>query len=133
MPKLEDYRKKHYSATRQVSDNVRSLSLAAIGIVWIFKVQTDNGGYQLPEGLYCPVILIFAAMALDFLQSFYSSVAWFMVFRCNEKAEVAEDKELKHSARINWPAYTFFYAKIICMAMAYGYLLHFLATRVLWK
>lgn len=133
MPKLEDYRKKHYVATKQVSDNVRSLSLAAIGIVWIFKVQTANGGYQLPAGLYCPVILIFAAMALDFLQSFYSSVAWYMVFRCNEKDKVAEDQELKHSAKINWPTYTLFYAKIVCMAVAYGYLLYFLATRVLWK
>jgi hypothetical protein len=133
MPKLQEYRERHYKATKQVSDNVRSLSLAAIGIVWIFKVQTANGGYQLPAGLYCPVLLIFAAMALDFLQSLYSSVAWYIVFRSKEEQKTSEDKDLKHSPKINWPSYTFFYTKIVCMAIAYGYLLYFLATRVLWK
>jgi hypothetical protein len=132
MPKLQDYRERHYTFTRQVSDNVRSLSIAAVAIVWIFKQGTD-AGYQLPAGLYWPVILIFAAMALDFLQSLYSSMAWFLFFRCKEKEGVTENDNLKHSPKINWPSYTFFYAKIVCMAVAYGLLLHFLAARVLWK
>jgi hypothetical protein len=131
MPKLKDYRDAHYTNTAKVSDNVRALALSAIGIVWIFKKQTGDS-YQIPSDLYCPLLLIIFAMSLDFFQYLYSSIAWFIFFRCKEKQGIDEEKDIKASERINWPSYTLFYSKVFIISLAYIYLIAFLIRQIKW-
>jgi hypothetical protein len=131
MPKLKDYRDAHYINTSKVSDNVRALALSAIGIVWIFKKQIGDG-YQIPLDLYWPLLLVFIAMALDFFQYLYSSIAWFVFFRCKEKQKVNEDKEFDAPPKINWPSYTLFYGKVIAIGSTYVLLVVFLIHQIKW-
>ncbi len=132
MPNLEGYRDIHYSSTAQVSNNVRTLSIAAIGMIWIFKIQVGDH-FQLPKDLYCPVILVFIALAIDFMQSLYSSIAWFIFFRLKENEGIGEDIDLEHNSKITWPAYILFYIKIIIMILAYYHIIRFLLSDVLWE
>lgn len=148
---LQEYRESHYMNTGKVSDNVRMLSISAIGIIWIFKVQNGDGGYQIPEPLYLPVLWVFIAMALDFAQYLYGSIAWFLFFRGKEKeiqkrrdqlkAENKEvtkedreksEKEILAPEEINYPSYTLFFGKVIAIGCAYYYLITFLAHAVKW-
>ena len=132
MSNLQEYREAHYTNTGKVSDNVRTLSIAAIGIIWIFKIQNVGGGYQIPEALYYPVLLVFVAMALDFIQYIYGSIAWGIFFRIKEKENIKEDDELYAPPCINWPTYIFFYGKVIVIGFAYFFLIKFLMVSVSW-
>lgn len=132
MPNLKEYREAHYTNTGKVSDNVRTLAISAIGIIWIFKTQHVNGSYQIPKELYCPVIFVFVAMALDFVQYIYGSIAWGVFFRNKEKAGVKEDDKLYAPPEINWPTYFFFYSKVAVISFAYFYLIKFLVGSVNW-
>jgi hypothetical protein len=131
MPKLKDYRAAHYTNTSKVSDNVRSLALSAIGIVWIFKKQIGDG-FQIPSSLYLPLLLVFSAMALDFLQYLYSSTAWYIFFRCKEKQNIDEEKDFDAPPIINLPSYILFYGKVVTIGIAYLYLIIFLINQVRW-
>jgi len=132
MPKLQDYREAHYDHTSKVSDNVRALSISAIGIIWIFKVQVGDG-YQIPEELYFPVLLVFVAMALDFAQYIYSSIAWHYFFRSKEKDNVSEDEEIFAPPVINLLSYVFFYVKVLMICFAYYFIINFLISIVNWS
>lgn len=132
MPNLQHYRETYYSFTEKVSTNVRNLSISAIGIVWIFKIQDHYGGYDIPAALYLPVILVLSAMALDFAQYLYASVAWGIFFRRKEKQGVTEDQELDASIYLNLPSSVFFYGKVLLIAPAYFFLVKFLMVSVHW-
>ena len=43
MPDLQEYREAHYHNTGKVSDNVRTLAISAIGIIWIFRTKSPEG------------------------------------------------------------------------------------------
>jgi hypothetical protein len=132
MPKLQTYREAHYTNTGKVSDNVRTLSISAIGIVWIFKTQNASGGYVIPGQLYYPILLVFAAMSLDFIQYLYGSIAWYMFFRLKEKAGIQEEVEILAPPAINCPSYIFFFGKVSTVGAAYFFIIKFLLSLVTW-
>lgn len=132
---LEKFRQYHYDATAKVSDNTRTLALSAIAIVWLFK--TDNGGtYDIPVGLLFPLALVMLAMTLDFLQYVYRSIAWHIIFRKEEgrlaEQEITESTELYVNPSVNFVAYCFFYAKVICIGFAYWKLAEHFVSVVNW-
>lgn len=135
MPKLQTFRQYHYDATAKVSENTRTLALAAIAMVWLFK--KDAGGiYSIPEGLLLPLILVITALTLDFFQYVYRSISWHIAFLTQEKKlfnrEISEDDELYAGGCINFVSYTFFYGKIIVLVFAYIKLLQYLLDVFKW-
>lgn len=130
MPNLQTYREAHYSNSGRLSDNVRTLSISAIGIAWIFKTQNASGGYKFPDELYFPILLVFAAMALDFIQYLYGSIIWQLFFRSKEKAGIKEDAEILAHEVINLPSYVCFYGKILAVGLAYFFIIKFLLRSV---
>lgn len=135
MPVLDKFRQYHYDATAKVSENTRTLALSAIAIVWLFK--HDNGGaYEIPQSLLIPLALVVLAMTLDFCQYVYRSVAWHVIFRRQEKClalkQITESTELYVSPWVNFLAYCFFYAKVLCLACAYWKLGNFFVGAVNW-
>ncbi|TMP37096.1 hypothetical protein [Pseudoalteromonas rubra] len=135
MPVLDKFRQYHYDATVKVSDNTRTLALSAVGIVWLFKNQ--NGGvYEIPNDLLVPLILVVIALALDFGQHVYRSIAWHIKFRIEEKRlgkkEITEETELYASKWINTFAYFVFYGKVLCLVAAYCGLLSYFSSMVNW-
>jgi len=135
MPTLDRFRQYHYDATVKVSENTRTLALSAIAIVWLFKQQT-SGTYEVPESLLISLVLVVAAMSLDFLQHVYRSIAWHIVFRIQEEklanGQITEKSELYVSSWINFIGYLFFYAKIFCLVFAYLKLLVYFFGTVKW-
>lgn len=122
MPKLEKFRQYHYDATTKVSENTRTLAISAIAIVWLFR--TESGGlHVVSERLLLPLLLVVAALALDFFQYIYRSVVWHFIFRRREQdlanGAITEETELYVSPWINFLAYTFFYAKACLLVVAY--------------
>lgn len=135
MPKLQTFRQYHYDATSKVSENTRTLALAAIALVWLFKKEVE-GVYSVPESLLFPVILIFAALALDFFQYVYRSIIWHIEFVKQEKKvfakEITEEDEIYAGGCINLIGYFFFYGKILFLLAAYYKLFEYLFHAIKW-
>jgi len=135
MPKLEKFRQYHYDATTKVSENTRTLAISAIAIVWLFK--TESGGSHIVSGnLLLPLLLVVAALALDFFQYIYRSVVWHFIFRRREQelanGAITEESELYESSWVNFLAYIFFYAKAFLLVVAYWKLGCYLYSVVKW-
>jgi len=132
MPNLQEYRDAHYSNTGRVSENVRTLAISAIGVIWIFKTQSSDGTYEVPGALFHSVLFVFVAMLLDFMQYIYGSIAWGVFFRRKEIEGVKEGDELYASPTINLPTYIFFYGKVIVICFAYFFIIKFLIESINW-
>lgn len=128
MPKLQTYRDFHFDATAKVSENTRTLALSAIAIVWVYKTTNQSGSFSLPEELITPLLLVFGALAADFVQYLYRSIAWHILFRLEEiklsKGLINEDTELEGvEPWIHYVPYILFYGKTLLVGFAYYYLL----------
>jgi hypothetical protein len=136
MATLEKFRQFHYDATVKVSENTRTLALSAIAIIWLFK-SGDSSHYVMPADLAKPLALVLGAMALDFFQHVYRSVVWHIEFFRLEKKlhakEINEDDELYVSGWLNFPAYVFFYLKVLLLVFAYVGLLGHALRAISWK
>ena len=122
MATLQKFRDYHFDATVKVSENTRTLALAAIGIVWLFKIQSGEQ-YLVPTGLRWPLYLAILALAFDFFQHFARSIIWHVTF-CRKEKELAEGKiteetELYVPAWYNDIAYFFYYTKVLVLLIAY--------------
>lgn len=130
MSTLSDFRDAYYTFTGKVSDNVRSLSIAAVAIVWVFKKDITGGLVELPHELYYSLLFVFCALALDFCQYVYGSIAWGSFCRSQEKKGIADDKEIEANPYMNWPTNILFYLKIASVIFAYVSILNFLVCKI---
>ena len=135
MPNLERFREFHYDATNKVSENTRTLALAAIAIVWLFNDKSGQQ-YLVPQPLRLPLLFAVAALAFDFLQHFYRSFAWHLKFRAEEgrleKGKITEETPLYVSGAFNWVPYGFYYIKVLLLFAAYWTLIRYLLAAIHW-
>jgi len=133
MAKLQQFRDFHNDATSKLSENTRTLALSAIAIVWVFKTDVD-GNFALPNQLYWPLVLVIAALALDFIQYLYKVFVWKYLFEREEKRlernEITEDTDLYVDSNWNVAAYVLFYLKLVAVIFAYGNLLVYLSSAI---
>lgn len=124
--KLQDYRDDFYAFSGKASDLTRQLGFAGIALIWLFR--KDVGGQQtIPKELILPGILIVGSLILDMLHYCVGSVIWRLFYRSKEKIHVPEDRELAHSVWLERPIWFLFIAKIVCIIVAYVFILIFLA------
>lgn len=115
---LENY----YYFTGKASDVIRQLGLAAIALVWLFKVDVA-GRPQLPNLLFVAAYWAVVSLALDLLQYLYGAAAWGIFHGIKERAGISE---FEAPRPINWLTIVFFWGKAISMIMSYAYILRHL-------
>lgn len=118
MSKLKDFRDGYYYHSGKVSENVRSLCLSAVAVIWVFK-QDANQMTTLPIPLYWALLWVIAALAFDFCQYLFASSAWGIFTRIQERKKVSEDAEISAPAILNWPSILFFYLKTASALLVY--------------
>lgn len=94
----------------------------------MYKTTNQSGSFSLPEELITPLLLVFGALAADFVQYLYRSIAWHILFRLEEiklsKGLINEDTELEGvEPWIHYVPYILFYGKTLLVGFAYYYLL----------
>lgn len=128
--KLEDARAAYEALSGKASDIVRQISLAGVGLIWVFKSGTGNS-LSLDPPLLKAALFIFLALVFDFLQYVLGTTIWFAYFRHREKQGTKEDDEFLAPKQLNWPAWSLFYLKSAMMLVAYGcYIIPFLGCRL---
>ena len=127
--KLEDARTAYQDLSAKASDIVRQISLAGVGLIWIFKSEAGSS-LSLDPSLLKAAFFIFLALLFDFLQYVLGTTIWFAYFRHKEKQGTDEDAAFLAPAQLNWPTWVLFYLKSGMMLVAYGcYIIPFLASK----
>jgi len=127
--KLEDARSAYENLSGKASDIVRQISLAGVGLIWIFKSGAGTSLSVEPQ-LLKAALFIFLALALDFLQYLLGTTIWFIYFRYRENKRTKETDEFEAPPQLNWPLWALFYLKSAMMLIAYScYIIPFLASR----
>ncbi len=131
--KLQGYRDTFYTYSGKVSDICRSLALAGVGILWIFKKES-NGQISVPQELILPGLLIIAGLLADLLQYFIGTVIWFIYYRQKERQDVGEEVELPlHSEWLEVPIQIVFWLKAVLFVVAYCFIALFFYHTVTFK
>ena len=126
--KLEDARGAYQDLSAKASDIVRQISLAGVGLIWIFKSGSGTS-LLLDPPLLKAAFFIFLSLLFDFLQYLLGTAIWFAYFRHKERQGTKEGAEFLAPPQLNWPTWALFYLKSAMMLIAYGcYIIPFLAS-----
>ena len=129
--KLNDALENHYVNSSTASQNVRTLAIAAVALVWIFKTEAAQNQLELPAKLIVASFFIIAALACDFLQYLWGSFIWWQVHRQRElEFEGDREREFEISVWVNRPSYFFFWSKMLAVVVGYTFILWFLAFQI---
>ncbi len=127
---LKEARADYYFFSGKLSDVVRQLSLAGIGIVWILRVGRDTNGVFKFEAPMANALSAFClALLLDLLQYASAAAIWGFYCRYKEKRGGAQDGQLFPSPKMNWPALGCFWGKAFFCVIGLWTLLHYLGKQ----
>jgi hypothetical protein len=126
---LDAVRKASEEFSGKASDIIRQLSLAGIGLIWIFRVGPD-ASVRLDISLLRAAFFIFLALSFDLLQYLLGSVTWYLFLRYKEKQKTSSDTKFEAPTWINYPNFAVFGLKTFCIGIAYAvYILPYLAKK----
>jgi len=128
--KVSKLRDAYYDASGTVSDLVRKLALAGIGVIWIFRVGDKTGGIKYFDAMLWPLGLFVGSLAADFLQYLYKAIVWGSLNTYYWRKHRNNEKDVKISEKWNWPAIALFWIKSLLTVIAYGFLLHFIFSQM---
>src|ERR1700730_13680664 len=100
--KLADARGAYESLSGKASDIVRQISLAGVGLIWVFKSSTGSFSLSLDPSLLKAAFFIFLALLFDFLQYMVGTVVWYLYYRHKEKRGTQENVEFLAPSQLNW-------------------------------
>jgi hypothetical protein len=129
--KLSEYRKIANEYTAKASDITRQLSLAGIGIIWIFK-NTDGHHAILEPYLVIPLLFLALGLLFDLIHYFLGGWIWINFFRAEEKKARADaaDPDIKAPTGKSSVLYFFYYVKIACMLAAYIFIVIYILGKL---
>jgi len=111
----------------KLSEITRQLGLAGIAIIWVFR--TVQGSQQtIPLRLIIPGFVLVLGLTFDFLQYLVANA---LLELYTTRAHKAGKDEFIAPSWMNTPNRVFFYSKIWLIAIAYLYLLVFLALKLI--
>jgi len=122
--KLQEAKDNFYKSSGTLSELLRKLVFAGIGIIWILKVgDKDAGGLKFQKDLYLPLFLFTLSITLDVFQYVYKSTTWWLYYEFKHRAGVKDDADIDPSGLWNLPTFVFYYGKVLVGALGFIYLL----------
>lgn len=127
--KLKEYKNDIYKFSEIASENVRKLSFAGIGIIWIFKTNEINKPL-FPQELFFPLLMLALTLFFDFFQYLTAYAIWLMFYKIQETNEVDAQKDIKAHAALTIPISVCFVAKVCTILIAYGGIILFVIRKM---
>ena len=128
--KISDIRDEYRKSSGNVSERVKQLAFAGIGVIWIFRVGDKNGGIFYSPQMLWPLLMFVASLACDLLHYLYKTlVAGFLNSRYYAKYG-DNDKDVFVSPRWGRPAAFFFWTKALLTISGYGFLLWLISSQL---
>jgi hypothetical protein len=132
---LKDWLDDFHDDTGKISELVRGLAFAGIGIIWIFQ-NTDLKHEIIPKELVAPLKLIVIGLLLDLVQYMWRAVNIYIIYQIKanqyDKGKLTGNdiSDVKLPNYISIGTWLFFSAKIIFIAVAYYKIYQFLLIRL---
>lgn len=129
--KLQDWRQKATESAKTASDQVRSLSLGGLAIIWAFKPPVDPAkplpvsdalAAAIPPLLRFAAFCFIAALILDILQYLLNAVMYGVFTSRKLKQGKNAGDEVATTKLINVPHRICFFGKLIALALGMGIL-----------
>lgn len=128
---LEDYLSEVNEITAKTSEITRNLSLAGIGIIWIFRTPVIDVKL-LDQNLKNSLILIVTSLIIDLFQYIFMSISIKIFHRVNEvkllnsRLTESDANNLLYPTFLENLTWVFFIGKIIAMVLGYYYIYTYL-------
>lgn len=137
---LNSYLDDFYFFTGEASKINRSIALAGIAVIWLFKTSENATSIlpRLPKELYLPLLILILSLVLDLLQYVVGSLFWGIFYRVNlfrwkkSKIDSQKVKDLESPNILSYTITSIFYLKIVAMILAYIFLLLFIKDKISW-
>ncbi len=126
--KLSGIRKAYEELSGKLSDIVRQLAFAGIGIIWIVRLNKPDSSVSISPELSLPLILLVVTLFFDTLQYLISTIIWHSFYHKSYKKNPNEDREVNENESWNIPCWIIFYIKVVILMAAYIFLFIYL-----WK
>ncbi|MBI5281694.1 MAG: hypothetical protein HY858_08445 [Candidatus Solibacter usitatus] len=121
--KLDELKSAYELRSSKVSDYVRQLSFAGIGLVWVFRDGAGQEAPHLDSRLIVAALLMAVTLTIDLIHYLLGTIILFLYFRHKEKAGTKRDDEFTMTEALTWPTWILFYLKTGTMLMAYSWFL----------
>jgi hypothetical protein len=119
--KLDDIWKQYEAYTKAASDAARSLAIAGIATVWVFKV-TDGTAFHLDRVELWAGASFVAALSCDLLQFVVGTAVYLALGTVRDRGPAA-NKDAVYPTYILWPIDLFFWLKFLFLGFGYFELL----------
>lgn len=133
---IHDYLVDYDYYTGKASDINRSLALAGVAIVWLFR-NPEGSKTLFPDNLLYPLWFLIISLSLDLLQYFLGAIFWGLFYERKyhlwKRAKKLNDEQVKDIQAPNFlsiPLVVIFFAKISTMVFAYYELFMFLQDKI---
>lgn len=131
MMTIKEIREDYVRYSSNVSNLCRNLSLAGIGVIWIFKHEKSP---LIPESLYLPLLLFIIALVVDLMQYVIQTLIWYcyyLIHKPNKNSrDTEENKLVNESECANIIPWLFWFGKLILVSVAYWNLGEFVFTKI---
>jgi hypothetical protein len=127
---IRDLWQRYKDNTTRVSDIVRQLSLAGIGLIWVLRPAPSAPGIAIPRPLVWPAVLIVGALTADLLQYAIASLVWRISASRAERGRKSLDDTVECPPGPLWLIEAFFAVKVVAVVVAYVLLLLYLWPRI---
>ena len=97
----------------------RQLTFAGIGIVWLFRVTTEQGTTTIDKGMLVPILCFVISFGVDLLQYLWQSYIWYFFYWCKRKHGSKEEDEVNEPEWPNVVAWVMFTIKVLALMIAY--------------
>ncbi|GHV14422.1 hypothetical protein FACS1894179_01480 [Bacteroidia bacterium] len=117
--KLKEIRESYEFHTGKLSDIVRQLAFAGIGIIWIFRTSNSDNSNYIPNELLYPLISLITSLVFDIFHYLYSSVFWYIIYFKSRKKDNNEESDVEEKECWSIPSWLFFALKTLFLIIAY--------------
>lgn len=120
---LTEAKKAYEDCSQKLSDIVRQLAFAGIGVVWIFRISNSDKSI-IPEDLNWTLFWLIITLILDVTQYLISSGTWYVIYyihkhKVKNKGKDDDGITLDEKERWNLPSWLAWGGKVITLCISY--------------
>jgi hypothetical protein len=132
---LRSWLDEFYEDTGKLSEILRNLCFAGIGLIWIFK-NSDNAEHLLPSLLVTPLRFIVLSLAADVMQYIWRAVNIYIHYKILDSKHINKKISDEAIEDVIMPDYIplgtwiFFIGKLVLIIIAYLQIYSFLSSKL---
>lgn len=132
---LKEWREDYENTTGTISEIVRNLMFAGIGVIWIFRVE-GAVEHILPNTLFIALGLIVFGLITDLIQYIWKALNIYIFYEINDKKynkgklTDTDIEDIKFPAYIEVGTWFFFFSKIFILFLSYWQIAKYLLDKI---